>query len=314
MTAVSNDAVTLRETANGADMEIDEGQQSRFWNIWPIRLVAIFVATALAYAGPALAIRPLTARFPAVPAPWITGGLVVVACALTILVYSVLVRLTERRWPSELGARRAMPLFLQGAIIAFVLFCSVYAALFAAHVATFRGWGTSSGLLVVAVISIASGISEEIILRLIEGGVGTLAALIVSAAMFGALHLTDPHANLVAGAAIALEAGILFAAAYALTRSLWFPIGLHAAWNFTEGGIFGAAVSGGKAKGLLNVPLSGPDWLTGGAFGPEASVVAAGVCTAAAIVLLVLTIRRGYWQRIHFSLQAQSWSLAHRAG
>jgi hypothetical protein len=70
-----------------------------------------------------------------------------------------------------------------------------------------------------------------------------------------------------------------FASAYALTRSLWISIALHFAWNFTEGGIFGAAVSGGEINSLLVVPLRGPKYLTGGAFGPEASV-AAGRCAS----------------------------------
>ena len=87
-----------------------------------------------------------------------------------------------------------------------------------------------------------------------------------------------------------------YAAAYAATRSLWFPIGLHLGWNFTEGGIFGVAVSGGPAaKGMLSVSLAGPTLLTGGRFGPEASLVAIALCLAAAAVLLIVTVRNGGW-------------------
>src|SRR5581483_7760086 len=105
-------------------------------------------------------------------------------------------------------------------------------------------------------------------------------------------------------AAIALEAGILLAAAYLLTRSLWLPIGLHFGWNFTEGGIFGAAVSGNGAKGLINTSLSGPQLLSGGAFGPEASVAAVGVCLVAAVVMLVLAARRGEWRPLRLRIAA----------
>jgi hypothetical protein len=91
-----------------------------------------------------------------------------------------------------------------------------------------------------------------------------------------------------------LEAGILLAAAYMLTRRLWLCMGLHFAWNFTQGGIFSAAVSGGASHGLLKATLVGPDWLTGGAFGPEASAVAVVVCTTAGLLLLVAADRKGH--------------------
>jgi len=280
-----------------------------FWSIWPIRLLVLFIVMTMAYAGVQLLILkgpPLVAGVPQAEAQL---GAAAVGCAALILLYRLLIRFTEKRWPGELGARRSVPHFIEGAIIGVLLFCAVYAVLFALHVARFAGVGGTQGLAVMGAMSLASGVGEEILMRgvvfrLIEDGMGTLAALIASAALFGALHLGNPHANLIAGAAIALEAGILLAAAYALTRTLWLAIGLHAAWNFTEGGIFGAAVSGGSAKGLLKVPLTGPDWLTGGAFGPEASVAAVCVCTALAIVMLTLAIRRGHWQRIALRLRA----------
>jgi hypothetical protein len=114
------------------------------------------------------------------------------------------------------------------------------------------------------------------------------------------LHAGNHGATTASTLAIALEAGILLAAAYVLTRSLWLPIGLHFGWNFTEGGIFGAAVSGGKSHGLIATSFSGPDWLTGGAFGPEASVPAVVLCVITAMILLVLAIRRGEWKPMRF--------------
>jgi uncharacterized protein len=107
------------------------------------------------------------------------------------------------------------------------------------------------------------------------------------------LHLVNPGATLLNAAAISIEAGVLLAAAYMLTRRLWLCIGIHIAWNFTQGGIFSVAVSGGQSKGLLRSNMVGPDWLTGGAFGAEASVVALAVCLAAGITLLVLAVKRG---------------------
>ncbi|HET7359756.1 MAG TPA: CPBP family intramembrane glutamate endopeptidase, partial [Rhodanobacteraceae bacterium] len=79
----------------------------------------------------------------------------------------------------------------------------------------------------------------------------------------------------------------------AVTRSLWTCIGLHAAWNIMQGTVYGIPVSGGKADGWLVSYRTGPDWLSGGPFGPEASVVALGCCSVLSIVLLVVAVRRG---------------------
>jgi uncharacterized protein len=99
-----------------------------------------------------------------------------------------------------------------------------------------------------------------------------LSALVISGLVFGLLHVANPNATLLAGLAIAIEAGILLGGVYMLTRRLWLAMGLHLAWNLTQGGVYGVAVSGHAMDGLLESALSGPAWLSGGAFGAEASV------------------------------------------
>jgi hypothetical protein len=78
--------------------------------------------------------------------------------------------------------------------------------------------------------------------------------------------------------------------------SLWLPMGLHFGWNFTEGGVFGTAVSGGQSHGLIESVLSGPTLLTGGAFGPEASVIAIAICLTATTLPSVWAVRHGRWR------------------
>ena len=94
----------------------------------------------------------------------------------------------------------------------------------------------------------------------------------------------------------------MLAAAYAWSRNLWLPIGIHFAWNFTEGGVFGAVVSGEHANGIfiVNFSKSASTLITGGAFGPEASVVTVIVCLALAAVFLVATWRAGRWRKLTF--------------
>src|SRR5699024_4499646 len=91
----------------------------------------------------------------------------------------------------------------------------------------------------------------------------------------------------------AIEAGILFGLVYHVTRSLWACIGLHAAWNIMQGTVYGIPVSGTDADGFLVSTRTGPDWLTGGAFGAEASVIALVCCCLLSAALISVMIRRG---------------------
>ncbi|MGH8174599.1 MAG: lysostaphin resistance A-like protein [Rhodanobacteraceae bacterium] len=146
-------------------------------------------------------------------------------------------------------------------------------------------------------LAVASGVTEEIIVRGIifrnlERLAGTWISLAVTALLFGAMHLGNAHATTLSSLAIALESGVLLATAYVATRTLWWPIGIHIGWNFSEGGIFGLAVSGGESQGLIQVSTEGSPWLTGGDFGPEASALAVLVCLAATVVFLVLASKR----------------------
>ena len=190
----------------------------------------------------------------------------------------------------ELLAGLAMGALLMGAVIAVLALLGSY------HVVDV-GWST--GILVGLQAGIVAGFTEEILvrgimLRLIEGWLGTWWALAITAMFFGAAHLGNPQATVFGAVAIALEAGILLGACYLLTRRLWLAIGLHAAWNFVQGGIFGSDISGtGSGRGLIEARFTGPDLLTGGVMGIEASVVAVIVCTAAGVAMLLAVRRRG---------------------
>ena len=108
------------------------------------------------------------------------------------------------------------------------------------------------------------------------------------------MHLPNPEATVLSSAAIALEAGVMLAAAYMLTRRVWLAIGIHAAWNFTQSGIFGAPTSGVPSPGFLEGQFQGPTWLSGGAFGPEAPSVAVAGCPARGPYLLRRAHAKGH--------------------
>lgn len=114
-------------------------------------------------------------------------------------------------------------------------------------------------------------------------------ALILSSVLFGLTHVFNDGATLVSTINIML-AGILLATGYILTGRLAISIGLHFAWNFFQGNIFGFAISGNTfmkdSVTLISIEQRGPEALTGGVFGPEAGIM--GLITMLIITLLVI--------------------------
>jgi hypothetical protein len=194
------------------------------------------------------------------------------------------------------------------------LFTLTFALLLLFGAYSLTGIGNGSGVILILAISLISGVLEELVFRavvyrIVQEWLGTWVALALSAALFGALHLGNDNATLVAGLAIALEAGVLLALAYQATGRIWLPIGLHLAWNFTQGGVFGVPVSGFNLDALVGGTLltsaaHGPDWLSGGSFGAEASIFSVIVCLGGAAYFLWRVRRAGRivpapWQRRH---------------
>jgi membrane protease YdiL (CAAX protease family) len=161
------------------------------------------------------------------------------------------------------------------------------------------GQGDLSGFVPALLASaIFPAVSEELVFRGIlfrwmEEWGGSWVALLVTSALFGAAHLMNPNASAIAAVGIAFEAGVMLGAAYMLTRSLWLPMGIHAAWNFAQGEIYDIPVSGTPVHGMVDARLCCNPLLTGGGFGLEASVIAIVVATAFGLWLLWLAIRKG---------------------
>jgi uncharacterized protein len=227
-----------------------------------------------------------------------------------LLAYLLLVKLVERRPIDELAPRRLLPDAAMGLLAGLLLFSAVVGGLYL--LGSYHVIGSNpqaKWLPALLMVGLGAGIGEEIIargvlFRIIEEGLGTWIALIVSGLFFGAAHIANPGATLWSSAAIAIEAGLLFGLLYHVTRSLTLCMGLHAAWNFTQGTIYGIPVSGLKADGWLLSTRSGPDWLSGGVFGAEASVIALVLCLPCALALVAVALRRGSivpcrpWQRL----------------
>jgi membrane protease YdiL (CAAX protease family) len=219
----------------------------------------------------------------------IVGAVVAVA---GVLAYRTLVGRLEQRPVDEMALGDARRGVVRGFGLGLVLFGIVIGLIAMSGGYRIAGGGSVSGTIATFGIMCGVAVTEEILFRgvlfrLIQQRAGTAVALTVSGLLFGALHLFNPGATLWGALAIAVEAGVLLGAAYTVSRSLWLPIGLHLGWNFAESGLFGATDSGSAFHGgLVRGMPHGADLISGGGFGPEASIFAILVGVLASIWLL----------------------------
>lgn len=228
--------------------------------------------------------------------------------AVGFAVYIGLVRLVERRPVAELALPGMGRELGTGILIGAGLYTAGILLLMVMGIYKIDGLNPVSYLLPALALPLSSGIFEEllfrgVLFRIVEEWLGSWISLVVSSLVFGLVHLMNPAATVMGAVFISVEAGVLLAAAYMLTRRLWMSMGFHIAWNYTQSGVFSGIVSGGYVEpGLIKPVIDGPTLLTGGDFGVESSVIAFVLCTVTGAALLVLATRRGhivppFWKR-----------------
>lgn len=224
---------------------------------------------------------------------------VVGMAALALIVYVGFARFIERRPVSELSLSGAGREWGIGALIGAGLYTASVLVLMAFGMYRIEGLNPWTFVIPAVAMALSSGMFEELIFRgllfrSVEDLFGSWISLAVSSLVFGLVHLANPAGTLTGAIFISVEAGVLLAAAYMLTRRLWLSIGFHMAWNYTQSAIFSGIVSGSvAAPGLIRSNIRGPEVLTGGSFGLESSVIAFTLCTATGIVLLIMAVHRG---------------------
>lgn len=224
----------------------------------------------------------------------------VIALAIAgLAIYIAHAHFVEQRAASELGTQGMGRQLGIGLLVGAGLYAACEAILMAMGIYRITSLNPWSYLLPAIAMSISSGVFEELLFRgvlffAVEKCFGTWVALAVSSLVFGLSHMANPQATLEGALFIAVEAGVLLGAAVVLTRKLWLGIGFHAAWNYTQQGVFSGIVSGNDAApGWIRATIKGPDYLTGGPFGVESSVLALLLCTTTGVVMLVMAHRRG---------------------
>ena len=222
----------------------------------------------------------------------------IVASVAVIFTYRQFYRWIEKREITELSKNIIKNLVL-GLAIGITIQCLIILVIWLNHGFKVLAVNPASFIIIPLTVAFSVAIFEEILIRgiifrIIEEKLGSYIALAVSAVIFGALHLFNPHTTFISAACIAIEAGLLLGAAYIYSRSLWLPIAIHFAWNFMQSGIFGAVTSGNdNTPGLMTTKLTGAEWITGGTFGPEGTVQATILCLIATGILMNLNIRTG---------------------
>ncbi len=246
--------------------------------LWVLLAAVLAFATAFLVPGPALPWSSL---------PFLTAGL---GAGWTLLSL-------EGRPPGDLGFHArptAAPETLRGFALGVGVGLAAVAAIALAGDLHWHGdAGTAAGWLEAGVATLWAlaipAAAEEALLRgyplqALAEAWGAAPALVVTSVAFAALHLGNPDVGPVALLNVA-AAGLFLGALVLRTGSLWWATGAHLGWNWAHAFLADVPVSGFD---LVNAPLiepstSGPAWLSGGAFGPEGSVLATGVLAAAAL-------------------------------
>ncbi|EPY6471744.1 CPBP family intramembrane glutamic endopeptidase [Clostridium sporogenes] len=226
----------------------------------------------------------------------------------SILVVFIWVKKREKRSIVGMGFYREgfIKKYILGFIVGIILFSLVVMVLIiTGHTNLVNGLNLNNivPLMVVLPGWIIQSAAEEILVRgwlmnVLGAKYNITIGLIFSSLLFALLHFLNPNVSLVAILNLFIT-GILFGLYVIKTKNLWGACGLHAAWNFFQGNIFGFEVSGIKTGvgSLMKLKLVGSDLFTGGSFGPEAGI-ACTIVLSVAIIILLYKIKNSY-EKIH---------------
>lgn len=220
--------------------------------------------------------------------------------ALAMWVYVLFARYIERRPLSDLAFNPGLKELGIGMLVGSGLYTLGVLVLIVLGYGRIEGMNPVSVMIPAIAAAFSAGFLEELLFRgalyrIVEEWLGSWISVLVSSVVFGMVHLMNPAATLTGAIFISIEAGVLLAAAYMLTRRLWLGIGFHISWNYTQSAVFGGVVSGSIAEpGLFKTVFTGPDLITGGGFGLEASLIPCIIATSTGVFLTVRAVRAGH--------------------
>jgi hypothetical protein len=234
-----------------------------------------------------------------IPENWkdpITGT---VFAILVIVLYIQLYRRYENRKVTELSAARFPRSVISGILLGAALATLIILVQHLGHAYDITAtrpfvpvlpncWNTFVNAVVAEMLIVG------IVFRISEDWLGTYLALAILVVLFFFLHITAPGATPVSALAVSMHAAFLLGPAFIFTRSLWFPIAIHFAWDFSFAAIYGASINGYTMdNSLFQSRIDGSGLLTGGYFGPQGSLQAALFCLIAGMIFIRASRRRG---------------------
>ncbi len=223
------------------------------------------------------------------------AAIAIIATGLTLAI--------ERRSPVRigLGLKNAVPRLLQGLVFGVLAMAGLVGALYLCHAITFAGfalhgadmwrYGAEWGAVFVLV-----GVFEELtfhgyLQQTLARGLNFRWAALIMGVIFTVAHTGNGGESPI-GLLLVFTAGVVFAYSVWRSGTLWWAIGFHAAWDWMQSFTFGVADSGAPAvDALLISKPQGPQWLSGGATGPEGSVLTL-LVMAVVILVIHLTLRK----------------------
>jgi CAAX protease family protein len=235
------------------------------------------------------------------PVGQLAGELILAGCAVAATFLSARI---EGRDSLAYGFRdaRAFPRLLGGGAVGFLsLTCMLLGLRLSGHFyfgspAIHGAEILSFGLLYI-ILFVLVGLFEETLFRgyplfKLSQSVGFWPAAILLALIFARVHLGNSGETRFGVVSTGLFALVI---AYSIFRSgsLWWAIGFHSIWDYSQSFIYGVPDSGLLLPGhLLNSRFAGPDWITGGSAGPEGSYLIV-IVLAAIVVVIHFSLRRG---------------------
>ncbi len=233
------------------------------------------------------------------------NGIVGISEALAaLLIYIFLFSFYEKRKITELSSSTFGSNANLGFFTGFLLQSSFIFVIFIAGDFTIVQVNPFSNMLPAFIMALTAGFVAEIIIigivfRLIEKQFGTAVSITIMIIIFIIAHSGVKDGNLISVLSTSINAGLLLPAAYVFSRSLWLPIFIHFAWDFTEPGIYGAInPSISITKSLFDSKITGSRLITGGPLGPQNSIQALIICLVLGFIFLRLAKRKNHL--LHF--------------
>ncbi len=227
------------------------------------------------------------------------NGIVGISEALVaVLIYIFLFSFYEKRKITELSPSNFGGNANLGFFSGFLLQSLFIFVIFIAGDYTIVRANSFSEMIPAFIMALTAGFVAEIIIigivfRLIEKQFGTGVSITIMIIIFIIAHSGVKDGNLISVLSTSINAGLLLPAAYVFSRSLWLPIFMHFAWDFTEPGIYGAInPSISITKSLFDSKISGQRLLTGGPLGPQNSIQALIICLALGFIFLRLAKKK----------------------